>query len=238
MKIKGVFVLLTGMLIFCCFEMHGQSSDSRINQEWNIHLIGGVQFKDQSGLSKLLFNDDGNGFSSNLYTYVGGGLKIDWNRVLISVDGKRGTFNENVANGNQVEVKDNTGQLAVGYNLFIEKRIKLAPIVGILVSQSEINYTQNSPNPPSSVSGLLAGAPNTWLLKAQNYYASAGVDFSFNTGEGQHYKFVPLELGVKAEYLHRLSDTDWKSGLDSKIEGPNVFDSSFYIGISIGWWII
>ena len=239
MKVAGFYslVLLFALAPLC--NVQAQKESGKVGQHWNINVQGGTLFKDQSALSKLLFKDDGNGFDANVYTQLGLGVTLNWNSVLVELSGKRGYFNQKVAMGDGVEIVDQLAEFALGYDVLKSSRLSLAPLVGVVSATSAIAYSYHSAVAPSSVQALVA-SPNGqgFHIKTQNYYASAGIDFSYQTGKGQYFKHVPLELGLKAAYWHRISNSKWKSGLDKSIEGPNVFDSSLYLGFSIGWWVI
>lgn len=228
-----VFFLMT----ISAFQVRAQKEEEGYPFNWNLNMQGGLMFKDQSGLSELLFND-ADGLNSNLYMSTGAEFKIELHRAFLSVSGQRGSYSEDLSNGDALSVVDGLTRISLGYGLLKDRSIQLVPQLGMAIVGSNINYSISSAQSNTSVTGVLAGPASTHLLKVENYYARLALDFTYNMGKGDYYKYFPLEVGLTAEYLYRVSDSNWKSGLDSKLEGPNVFDSSFYLGFSIGWWIL
>jgi hypothetical protein len=232
---------LTGLLVNCFLS--GQSLCAQVSQDssllskfdFAIVVHGGATFKSHQNLSDMLLNNSGIS-GTGAYFNSGLGFHLKTRKVHEIVYVYRTSFSTSNVDGSQIEVNDVYGSVSLGYEFNWGRGFKLIPNLGIMLMETEILYKSGNNHAPS-VSTYLAGNGDVYRLLSERYYARAGGLLFYTLAPENIQTFFPLDIGLNVEYAHAVHATNWKRGIATAIEGPDVFDYGFYAGIVVAWWL-
>ncbi len=222
------------MLINPLFAQSAKDSSLLAKFDFAIALHGGATFKNHDNLSQLLYGNRGT-LGTGIYYNSGFGFHIRAKKLHEIIYAHRTISRVKPVNGGEVEVQDASVSVSLGYQFNPGSKFKLIPNLGIVVSATEVLYIQNSGYTQNASTYLAAGG-DTHRLISERYYAKAGL-LTFYTIDGPRLStFFPMDIGLNLEFAQAINQTEWKRGIDTKVEGPDVFDNSFYAGLTAAWW--
>ncbi len=225
------------MLTFIGKPLSAQSSkDSSLLAKFDfaIALHGGATFKNHEKLSQLIYGNNGT-LGTGIYYNSGFGFHIRSKKLHEIIYAHRTITKIKPVNGGEVEVQDGSVSVSLGYEFNPGSKFKVIPNLGLVISATEIIYIQNS-GYTQNASTYLTRAGDTHRLISERYYAKAGL-LAFYTIEGPRLKtFFPMDIGLNLEFAQAVNQTEWKRGIDTEVDGPNIFDNSFYAGLTVAWW--
>lgn len=216
-------------------QQNEQNGDGLTKQKWGIFLNSGVMTRDHAALSQLIYESKDE-LGTGCYFNAGAEIRMDWNNVFFIVGAQRSLFSS-VSRPNQIlEVEDVLAGLSVGYRLNEGRNFSVIPNLGLSYLKSEILFTSSS-DTVSSASRYLGASGDTHRLMLDRFYIKAGLAFIYSLDFADGAVLFPLDIGLNVECLQSISLANWKNTADRPLDGPNVFNNSFYVGLTMGWWI-
>ncbi len=217
------------------FSQSGRDTSLLSKFDFALVLQGGATFKSHNALSQLLYRNDGT-LNTGIYYNSGFGIMVRIGKLCEIVQAQRTTITIKPVNGGEIEVSDNYVSVGLGYMLAPRSKIRVIPNLGVVFSESEIMH-QPRPGFTQNTTTYLSGRADVYRLKGERYYAKVGLLASYAIDGPNLTTFFPLDIGLNLEFAQAFTQTNWRRGIDTEIDGPNIFDNTFYAGLTLAWWL-